>query len=322
MNSSSSSSGDHVQTKMSSRRVYILLALLVVFIWGFNFIVADKAVSQIPPFLLVAMRYFVVALIFLPFTKRNGLPWKYLILVGFFGGVVQFSGLFWGLSLGVSSGVAATLIQSQAIFTILLATLFINEKFSWFQWAGLLAGAAGLVLIAASGDASAPIVGVLWVLLGGLGWACSNIVLKKAGKISPWTLTVWQSTTVIPIMLVLSLIFESGDYAQLSNITLQGVGSVIYIALLATGLGNFIWYYLVQQFGPSNTAPFSLLVPVVAIVSGWLVLGESLTSIQAAGIVIILVGLTLIQLSSRFKRIKLINVSKSERLQAKEEHFN
>lgn len=287
---------------------YVILALVVVVIWGANFVVAENAVSQIPPFLLVAMRYFVVALVFLPFTRRNGLPWKYIFLVGFFYGVVQFSGLFWGLSLGVSSGIAATLIQSQALFTILLATLFLNEKFSLLQWLGLVAGVIGLILITVSGDISAPIPGVLCIIFGGAGWACSNIVLKKAGKISAWTMTVWQSITVVPIMLLLSIIFESNHYASLANISLSAISSVLYIALVATGLGNFLWYYLVQKLGPSNTAPFSLLIPVVAVITGWIVLGEKLTLLQTYGVLIILAGLVLIQLSahlkSRFKSIK------------------
>lgn len=298
-----SSSNVGLQKKGSA--FYILLALIVVFIWGANFVVAEDAVSQIPPFLLVAIRYLVVAIFFLPFTRRNGLPWKYIILVGFFYGVVQFSGLFLGLSLGVSSGVSATLIQSQALFTILLSTFLLNERFSRIQWLGLCAGVLGLILIAMSGDASAPLPGVICVILGGAGWACSNIVLKKAGKISAWTMTVWQSISVIPIMLILSLIFESGKYSALTNISFNTISCILYISLLATGLGNFIWYYLIQQFGPTNTAPFSLLVPVIAIVTGWLVLGEKLTLTQILGIVSILIGLVLIQSITYLKTFKI-----------------
>ncbi|MDX3074180.1 DMT family transporter [Streptomyces sp. NPDC088354] len=275
------------------------LALLVPLIWGFNFVVADEAVQGLPPFLLVALRYGVVALFFLPFTRRGGLPWRYIVAVGLLYGVVQFSGLFLGLKAGVGAGMAGTLIQAQALFTIILARMVLNESFTGPQWCGLLLGGGGLLAIALSGGGNAPLGGVLWVLLGALGWATSNIVLKKAGSLSAWRMTVWQSVSVIPPMLLLSGIFEHGQNDAVIHMSAKTAGAILYIALLATGLGNFLWYRLIQQVGPSRTAPFSLLVPVVSLVSGWLVLGEKLTALQALGVLCVLLGVAVIALAPK-----------------------
>ena len=276
----------------------ILLAVLVPLIWGFNFVVADDAVQHIPPFLLVALRYLVVAALFMPFTRRN-ISWRNLALVGLLYGVVQFSGLFLGLHDGVGAGIAGTLIQSQALVTVVLARLVLHEAFGGLQWAGLGLGVAGLALIAVSGGGNAPLSGVLWVLFGALGWGVSNIVLKKVGPLPAWNLTVWQSATVIPAMLVLSGLFDHGQVHAVSHITATAVLAILYIAVLATGLGNFLWYRLIQQVGPARTAPFSLLVPVVSLLSGWLVRGEGLTAAQAAGVVLIMVGVAAIALSAQ-----------------------
>lgn len=281
----------------------LALSVLVPLIWGFNFVVADEAVRGVPPFLLVALRYLVVAALFLPFTRRGALPWRYIVAVGLLYGVVQFSGLFMGLRDGVGAGVAGTLIQCQAFFTIVLARLVLREAFSGPQWCGLLVGAAGLVLIGASGSGNAPLGGVLWVLFGALGWAASNIVLKKAGPVSAWGMTVWQSVAVLPPMLLLSGLFEHGQPHTMAHMSAKTAGAVLYIALLATGLGNFLWYRLIQQVGPSRTAPFSLLVPVVSLVSGWLVLGEGLTGWQAAGVVCVLLGVSAIALAPHVSRL-------------------
>jgi O-acetylserine/cysteine efflux transporter len=278
---------------------HIALGLAIAIVWGFNFVVADAAVGHLPPFLLVVLRYAVVALLFLPFTRRGGLPWRYIIPVGLLYGVVQFSGLFLGLRLGVSAGVAATLIQSQAAITIVLARLVLKEKFAAVQWAGLTIGAAGLVLIAASGGASAPLLGVLCVLIGAGGWAASNIVLKRAKNVSAWTMTVWQSVAVIPPMLLLSGVFETGQVPAVTGMAPLTILAVLYIALVATGFGNYAWYRLMQQVGPAKGAPFSLLIPVVGIVSGWLVLGEQLTGPQILGVVLTLAGLAVIIFASQ-----------------------
>jgi O-acetylserine/cysteine efflux transporter len=270
------------------------LGALVALIWGFNFVVADDAVAHVPPLLLVGLRYTLVFLCFVPFTRRGGMPWRFILLVGLLYGVVQFSGLFVGLHRGVSAGVAATLIQSQALITIVLARVLLRETFAVRQWAGLLIAAAGLVLIASSHSASAPLDGVLFVLLGAAGWAGSNIVLKKATGISAWGITVWQSVVPIAVMFLLSGIFESGQKHALVHMHSKTVLAIAYIALLSTGVGNFIWYRLIQQIGPSNTAPFSLLVPVVGVISGWAVLGERLGAREIAGILLSLAGLAVV----------------------------
>lgn len=283
--------------------VNIALGTLVAVVWGFNFVVADEAVADVPPLLLVALRYLVVAIAFLPFTRRGGLPWRFIAAVGLLYGVVQFSGLFLGLHLGVGAGVAATVIQAQAIFTIVLARVLLNETFSGVQWGGLLVSGGGLALIASSGGGAAPLGGVLCVLGGAAGWAASNIVLKKAGKISAWTMTVWQSVAVIPPMLLLSGLFEAGQPHTVATMSATTIGAVCYIALLATGLGNYLWYRLIQRAGPSRTAPFSLLVPVVGVLSGWLVLDERLSVQQTAGVLVSLLGLTAIVLAPQIQAV-------------------
>lgn len=279
----------------------LLLALLVPLIWGFNFVVADDAVKHIPPFLLVVLRYLVVAVLFIPFTRRD-ISWRDLALVGMLYGVVQFSGLFLGLEKGVSAGIAGTLIQSQSLITVVLARLVLHEAFGALQWTGLGLGVAGLTLIAVSGGGGAPLAGVLWILFGALGWGLSNIVLKKIGPLPAWNLTVWQSATVIPAMVVLSAFFDHGQGHAIRHISVTAVLAILYIAVLATGLGNFLWYRLIQQVGPSKTAPFSLLVPVVSLLSGWLVRGEGLSGVQAAGVVLIMVGVAAIALSSQLTK--------------------
>lgn len=272
------------------------MGVLVALIWGFNFVVADEAVQDVPPLLLVALRYAVVALVFLWVTGRGGIPWRYLCAVGLLYGVVQFSGLFLALHLGLGAGVAATLIQSQALFTVLLASVLLGDRFGGRQWTGLALGTLGLAVIAASGGEQAPILGVLCVLGGAAGWAASNVVLKRAGAISAWSMTVWQSIPVVPVMLVLSVAFESGQVDTVRHMSLKTAGAIGYIALLSTGVGNYAWYRLIQRAGPSRTAPFSLLVPVVGLLAGWLVLDERLTAPQLTGVLLVLAGLVVIVL--------------------------
>src|SRR5437763_1636200 len=88
------------------------------------------------------------------------------------------------------------------------------------------------------------------LLLGVLGSGLSNTVLKKIGPLPAWNLTVWQSATVIPAMVVLSAIFDHGQAHAIRHISVTAVLAILYLAVLATGLGNFLWYRLIQQVGP------------------------------------------------------------------------
>lgn len=269
---------------------------LVALIWGLNFVVADIALVDVPPLMLVGLRYLVVGLLFLPFTRRGGIPLRYLVAVGLLSGVVQFGGLFLGMALGVGAGVASVVLQSQALFTVLFARFIVNERYRPRQWLGLLLGAAGLLVVASAGGESAPAVGILVVLAGGAGWASANIVLRKAGPISAWSMTVWQSVVVVPALLVLSLVFERGQIDVFREMTLFTAGAVLYIALLSTAVANLMWYRLIQQIGAARAAPFSLLVPVVGVVGSVLILGEQFTVSEAVGVGLTLVGVILINI--------------------------
>ena len=255
---------------------------------------ADQAVGVVPPFLLVALRYLIVAVVFLPFTRRGNLRWVHIVSVGWLYGVVQFSGLFLGLRLGVGAGVAATVIQSQVLFTIVLARLLLKEPVRLVQWAELALGTGGLFLIASSGGGGAPVRGIACVLVGAAGWAASNIVLKTAGPVSAWSLTVWQSVAVVPVMPLLSVAFETNQVHVVTHLSPRTTAALCYIALCSTGLGNFVWYRLVQRVGPSRAAPFSLLVPVVGLLAARVVLDQRLSSQQAAGMLLTVLGTALV----------------------------
>lgn len=280
-------------------RANIGLGVLVAVIWGMNFVVADIAVVALPPLLVVALRYAILGVCFLPFTSPRGLPWRHLVAVSLLSGVVQFGGLFLGLGAGVNPGVAAVVLQSQAFFTAVLAHRLLRERNSPRQWIGLAIGSCGLGGVALVEFQNVTALGILWVLAGGLGWAGANVVMKKAGAVSPWSMTVWQSVLVVPVLLVLSAVFEHGQIAALRGIGLDAVGALLYIALLATGAANVIWYTLIQRVGAAQTAPFSLLVPVVGVVASSLLLGEHLTAVQLGGATVTVLGLGLITLHRR-----------------------
>ena len=98
-----------------------LSALVVVLIWGLNFVVMKLGLQAISPMLLGALRFSAASLPFLLFVRPPSLPWRFMLGYGLAQGVGQFGLLFLGLHLGMTAGMASVVIQTQAFFTLLAA---------------------------------------------------------------------------------------------------------------------------------------------------------------------------------------------------------
>lgn len=281
----------------------LLLALLVVIVWGANFTVIKLGLSGVPPMLLAAMRYLcVIPAIF--FVKRPQISLKDMLLYGFSVGVGQFSCLFYAMKIGMPAGLSSILLQSAAFITPLVAFVMLKEKIKIKQIVGLGIALIGLCFIGTS--ALDGLGGVsffsLFLTLSAAGfWAISNIVIKSASnkteekgeKLDMMGVVVWSSL-IPPIPLLLMAIAMDSPKVILDAIyTLKPISifSILYLALGATIFGYGMWSILLGKYPASKISPLSLMVPVTGLISARIVLGESLSSSQWIGGIIILLGL-------------------------------
>ncbi|WP_156044160.1 EamA family transporter, partial [Cellulomonas sp. HZM] len=149
-----------------------LLAVLVAVCWGLNFVAIHLSLQQFPPFLLVALRFAIIAVPTVLLVPRPDVPWRWLLLYGTGFGVLQFVFLYWAMDAGMPTGLASLVLQSSAPFTVVLAAALLRERVSARQAAGVLVAMVGLAGIAAhrAGLAGgATLVPVLLTLAGGLG---------------------------------------------------------------------------------------------------------------------------------------------------------
>ena len=273
----------------------ILLVLAVVVVWGVNFVAIRWGVDEVPPLLLTSLRYVVAVLPAIFFVRRPQIGLALLIGYGFAVGVGQFGLLFTAIKLGMPAGLASLVIQLQAFFTIALAVLFLGERPNGAQLLGALIAFAGIGLIAAERIGGAALWPFLMTIAAAACWGVANILTKKAGRIDMLGFVVWSSL-VPPIPLyLLSLLFEGPGAVPLalSQITLWGIGSLLFIGWLSTVFGYGAWSMLLGRYPASTVAPFTLLVPVTGIGSAALLLGESITGFELAGSALVFAGLLL-----------------------------
>ncbi|HTH59653.1 MAG TPA: EamA family transporter [Paraburkholderia sp.] len=275
----------------------LLLALVVVVAWGVNFVVIKVGLDGMPPMLLGALRFALAAFPAVLFVKRPQMPLRWLLAYGATISLGQFAFLFSAMYVGMPAGLASLVLQAQAFFTLGFAALFLRERFSAHNVAGLLIAAGGLAVIAlhasAAGAHPMTIAGFVLTLCAAVMWALGNIVTKKVGKVDLVGLVVWASLVPPLPFAVLSYFFEGPQrmVGALHHIGTMSVFAVVYLAFIATLLGYSLWSRLLARYPASQVAPFSLLVPIVGLAAAAVLLDEHLSAAQIGGAALVMGGL-------------------------------
>ncbi|HEY5400537.1 MAG TPA: EamA family transporter [Trebonia sp.] len=267
------------------------LVVLVAALWGFNFVVIDWGMGTVPPLLFAAIRFSVVSLACF-FVKRPPVPFRTVAAVGAFMSLGQFGFLYLALHLGMGPGLAALVLQSQAVFTIVIASLALRERPTRAQVIGTALGVTGLFVVALGLGGQAPLAALGLCLLAGLSWGVGNVVSRASHAPGGLALTVW-SATVVPVPLVgLSLLLD-GPAAMghgLIHLGWNGVLSTVYTAGLCSLIGYAVFNRLLSKYPSGNVVPWVLLAPVVAMAASWPLLGEVPTGAELAGAALLVIG--------------------------------
>lgn len=286
----------------------ILLALLVVAIWGFNFVVIKVGVTEVPPLLLTGFRFLLAAFPLVFFIKKPATSWGYIVAYGMSLGAIQFGLLFFAIKLGMSASLSSVIMQLQAFFTIGFAFLWLKEVPKLWQIVGALIAFSGIAIMGSVQAEQAKLLPFLLLIIAAMFWGMANIISKKVGQIDMFSFVIW--TSLVPPLPLFALSWAIEDRGLIiktfTNPTWTGTGSILFLAYPATVFGFAIWNQLLKKNPASLVAPFSLLVPIFGILSGYLVLRETMSILAVIGGAVIFIGLLLNVFGGRiFARLKL-----------------
>lgn len=275
-----------------------LTLLLVMFLWALCFPLIATGLSMSPPFYFAALRSLVagVGLLIPAVALRRPLPRQPRLWLGILGvGLSYTSAGFAGMFLAggvVSPGLASVLANMQPLIAAILAFFLLGERLKRSSLLGLLMAFFGIVLTALPGfsaqTASSSSSGVGYILLGALGVAVGNTLLKRiAGQVDSLMATGWQFILGSLPLLALAQWLEVP-----SSVTWNGAFA---LNLLALGLGGtalplLLWFWLLRREALTHLNTFTFLTPVFALMMSAVFFGERLQLIQAAGIALSLYG--------------------------------
>ncbi|WP_061709251.1 O-acetylserine/cysteine exporter [Pseudenterobacter timonensis] len=287
-----------------------LLALLVVIVWGLNFVVIKVGLHNMPPMLLAGLRFLLVAFPAIFFVARPKVPFQLLLGYGLTISFGQFAFLFCAIKFGMPAGLASLVLQAQAFFTIILGAFVFGERLQGKQLAGITLAVFGVLVLAEASltGEHVALLGFMLTLAAGLSWACGNIfnklIMQHEARPAVMSLVVWSALIPVLPFMAASLMFDGPAVVarSLAEIDLITVLSLVYLAFVATIVGYGIWGTLLGRYETWRVAPLSLLVPVVGLASAALLLGETLSALQFLGAVLIMAGLYINVFGFRLRR--------------------
>lgn len=219
---------------------HLALALLVVAVWGTNFVVIRVGLNHLPPLLFASLRFMLAFLPALGLVRRPAISWSSLAAYGLLIGAGQFGLLFIAMDGHISPGLASLVVQMQVFFTIGLSVWWMGESVRPFQLVALAVAASGIAVIAANTDGTTTPMGLGFVLLAALSWAGGNVVAKASGARNLLPVVVWGSLFSFPPLLALSLLVEGWPAIRAG---IEAADAATWGALLWQAIGNSLFGY-------------------------------------------------------------------------------
>lgn len=285
---------------MTNRDLIIFITLS--FMWSLSFIFYRIGVPEFGSLAFASLRVVLAGLTMLVFVlikkkNRQGIRenWKVLTLVGLFSAAVPFI-LFSFSARSVNAGVLAVLNASVPMMSGFIASTFFKDRLSKKQILGLVIGVIGVIILMSEnlfgeqGEMLGSGSGLLpmgYALLACVGYAVgANITRNYLSNVSPVAITAGSLIIASVIMLPVALY----EFPYGKSISVTAWVSVICIGVFSTAIALIFMNQLIKSIGPMRATSITLVIPIFAIILGYLLLGEALDTPAIIGSMVILFG--------------------------------
>lgn len=283
--------------KLSKRGTAIGIAF-VILSWGLSWPISKIGLKYTPSILFAGMRTFaggtLFALFLLPQWRK--IQWKKnwtVYLISTFFNTLIFAGI---QSIGLnylSSGLFSVIVYLQPVFVVLLSWMWLKESLTIIKIVGMIIGFLGVVTVSLDGiSGKISGIGIILALITGIGWAIGVVFVKKTGE---QVNRLW----LIALQNIIGGIFLTGAGVCVEDVSaikwnLTFISCLLYAGIIASGLGNVVYYKLMSSGESSRIGSFTFLVPLIAVAIGTIFLGEPFTISLLIGLVFILLSIYLI----------------------------
>ena len=275
---------------------HTVLAVLINLLWGSMFIAAVIGLREFPPILFTGIRFGLLAVLLVGFLRVPRSLMAPLFRIGLVMGAGMYLSLYLSVALADNTASIAVFSKLEVPFALLLGVILLGEKMGLARVAGVGIAMIGAAIITFDPAAFDDLPALFWMAVSCGVSAYGFIQIRRLGKIHPLSIVAWVSVVSAPILLLTSSIFESGHVDVVRSATGSGWLALVYTAVMSSVVANSGLYFLLQRYPVNLVSPFGLLSPIFAVIGGILFLDDVLTLGLILGGVLILFGVTWINL--------------------------
>ena len=286
---------------------WVLLAALIL-IWGTAFLAIDVAVESLPPATLVAARVGIAAGVLCVAVLGRGLRlprpgrvWIRFLLLAVVGNALPFYAISWGQQ-RVESGLAGILMAVMPLATLVLAHYFVAGEFmTRRRAAGFVIGLGGVFVLtgpsalAQIGGEASDLTRQAAVLAGALCYAVNTILARRMPQMHSLVLSACVMLMASAVMLPVAVLL---DRPWTVSPLPASIGAAVWLGLVPTGVATVLYFLIVSRAGPTFLSLMNYVIPVVAMLTGIALAGESFEWRILGALALILTGLAISQMGS------------------------
>jgi len=272
-----------------------IFPFIFIILWSSAFVTTKPIIDNSDPFAALAFRFFVVAFgffIFSIYVKQKILTNTKNLFQSLFSGVlfhgVYLGGVFYSVSIGMPTGIAALIVTLQPILTNSLAGKFLSEKVTFKQWIGIILGFIGATLVLGFDvGSSLPVLGVIASFIALLAITASTLWQKKISNNLPLSVSNMYQAIGGCFFHILVIFIFSEPYINFTPTFLIAMSHQIFLV----SFGAFtILMYLIKNNSASKTVSIFFLIPPTTAIMAWLFLNEKLNNLDLIGFAVATLG--------------------------------
>ena len=280
-----------------------LIAALVPIFLGFGFVIAKPAMTELPPFLLMGLRFtFVASMLIWWFPIPRGFL-KKIFIVSLLANTMQYSITYTGLSL-IDASAAVLLVQTEVPFGVVFAYFLLKEKPTLRALIGISIAFVGVYILTGSPNLDGKFFGVALVVIGSGVWALGQVLVKPLSKeISPLALVAWLGLFSGPKLIGLSAVFDGNPINYFKAASFESWIIAIYLGFIMQPITYGCFYYVLKNNPLYKVLPIVTMgIPPTGLLAAFFLLGEEPTKELFIGGAIIIAGVMMILYTKPIKK--------------------
>jgi drug/metabolite transporter (DMT)-like permease len=292
-----------MNTGTSKARITLAYGCIYV-VWGTTYLGIALAIQTLPPFLSGSVRFLLAAAVMFAWlalrdpAQLRGLPWRHALLSGVLLGGAGNGFVVWAQQ-GLPSGTAALIVAAIPVVVLLLNWAFFERarptRRALIGTGLALAGVTTIVATRQGLGGEAPPIYVIAILTAGVAWSIGTLQQRRATR--PAQLFGVASVQMLAAALfqgAMALVTREWIGFDLSQVSVTSVAAVLYLAVFGSIIALTCYVWLLTQEPAQNVATYALVNPVIAVLLGAIVLGETVTLATIAGAALVIAGVALV----------------------------